>query len=211
MIKKILAAAVLLALSFPLFAELSLSDKEAISDSVQLIVVDINNGDIPSLVRRLSPNADPKFKEAFVSKFIGKRVGFAQDISKFVELPDGSVKAKGSFMAKGIGFDINGLWDYMTFEKVNGDWLLVDSDLTNKLDMRYIFKFILVIIAIVFAIVLPLLAFWVWMLVDVIRKPVNGKVTWIIFMSIFGIPISIVYFFVVYLKNRKSPTSTPAT
>ena len=45
------------------------------------------------------------------------------------------------------------------------------------------------------------ITFWVWMLVDCIRKDVNNKAVWIIVMVLFGILGSIVYYFAVKRKG----------
>lgn len=47
--------------------------------------------------------------------------------------------------------------------------------------------------------------FWVWMLIHAIAKPVDNKAVWIIAMIILGLPVSIIYYFVVKRKFVETP------
>ncbi len=47
------------------------------------------------------------------------------------------------------------------------------------------------------------LGFWIWMLVDCVRRKFEDRILWVILMLFFGIPVSIVYFFAVYLKEPR--------
>ena len=46
-------------------------------------------------------------------------------------------------------------------------------------------------------------AFWLWMLVDLLRSRNRDKLVWTVLMVFLTIIGSILYFFLVYLKRRK--------
>ena len=69
-----------------------------------------------------------------------------------------------------------------------------------------VFMVVMVIISILFFI------FWLVMFIHAISKPIENRVLWIVLMIILGIPVSIVYYFVVKRKFNKEqiqPSAQP--
>ena len=66
----------------------------------------------------------------------------------------------------------------------------------------------LVFLGIMMLLLLVLTIFWIWMLVHAIAKPIENKAVWIVLMLIFGIPVSIAYFFLVKRKFQEAPAPT---
>ena len=76
------------------------------------------------------------------------------------------------------------------------------SDAAVGLGILILIVVILVLIAII---VLMITAFWVWMIVDVLRRDMDDghKILWVVLMLIFGIIVSIVYYFAIKLPGDK--------
>jgi len=74
-----------------------------------------------------------------------------------------------------------------------------------------IFGLILIIVS------LALIVFWIWMLVDAIRRPIKNKALWLIIIIFLGCLGAILYYFIGRKDLKKSspdypyPPSAPAT
>ncbi|MBI3033865.1 PLDc N-terminal domain-containing protein [Candidatus Woesearchaeota archaeon] len=90
--------------------------------------------------------------------------------------------------------------NYYIFEKSGDSWLLIDTDFHQKLGAGYVFKFI----GNIFLIILPFLiifgAFWLWMLIDCIKRQFEDKMMWILLIIFFSIIGAILYFFMMRKK-----------
>jgi NADH:ubiquinone oxidoreductase subunit 6 (subunit J) len=201
--KKIIIFLGAVLISFSANAEITLNDKVEITKVVFDLSETINAADWNYLTVLISPNASKEFQDGMIS-LVGKNIKFEQNITDFEELGDGKIKAKGRFAAEQVGTSISGLSDYFILEKVGGEWKIVDADFYKKLSTEYVFKFVIVIMIAVFVMVIPMLAFWVWMLVDAIQRPIENKIPWIVILALLQFLAAIIYFFVVYRK-RKTP------
>ncbi len=57
---------------------------------------------------------------------------------------------------------------------------------------------------------LAVLIFWVWMLIDCIKRDFENKVVWILILVFTGILGAIIYYFVVKRKASAPPSGPPA-
>lgn len=171
--------------------------------------------DIDSILGRLSPNMDKeecrKIKESLEEKFSkydyseykfsppeyrkiqvlepGKKVKFKVRYSDAYKGTSGSGSSSG--------FTAN-----FVMEKVNAEWLILDTDFYTKERVAKILA-----LSAGFFVLLGILAFifWLWMLIDCIKrdfpKP-NDKIMWIlllIFIPVIGI---LIYYFIVKRKTK---------
>ena len=78
-----------------------------------------------------------------------------------------------------------------------GDWLIVDSefarDLMPSAALAYVGKFVVAL----FGICLLILAFWLWMFIDCLRRDFKDKTLWVILLIFVGPLAALLYFFIV--------------
>lgn len=199
--KTILLLAGVIFINYSANAEITLNDKVEITKTIFDLSETINAADWNYLTVLISPNAGKEFQDGMMS-LVGKNIKFEQSITDFKEIEGGRIKVKGRFAAEQLGSSISGLSDYFIMEKVGGEWKIVDADFYKKLSTEYIFKFVVIIIMIAFITVIPMFAFWVWMLVDAIQRPIENKVPWIVVLALLQFLAAIIYFFVVYRKRK---------
>jgi hypothetical protein len=185
------------------FAAASSQDKMDIQGQVTAIEEAVNSGDGQAIINLTSPNASAELKSAIEDAISGKQIRFQEDITSYDEISADKVKVNGRFSAEATNWSISGLSNYFVFERVDGQWLLVDTDFHQKLGPGTVLK----IIGTAFAIILPIFiilgAFWLWMLIDCIVRPVDNKTTWllvIIFLQFLG---AVLYFFIARRKAKK--------
>jgi len=193
----ILPVLFLLFIPFRAFADISSIDKEEIKQNINIIEQSLGEGDVSSILSLISPNAPSKLKNEIENILEDKKIHFTEDdISSWTDISSSSVKITGSFSASGHNWKTSGLENYFIFEKVNGRWLLLDTDFHQKLSPGYWWNFIMKIMAFACPIFLATFAFWVWMLVDCLNKSSRDKLIWvlvIIFLNILG---AVLYFFI---------------
>lgn len=103
------------------------------------------------------------------------------------------VKASGTFTAKGSNWDMNGFSIYFILEKKDHKWLIADTNFASKLSSRFFFSF--------FVLVLIILMFWLWMLIDCFKRKLSKKALWIIALFVFNIIAAVIYFIVIKRKD----------
>jgi len=188
--------------------QISSSDKTQIQNQINVIVNSINNNDIKEIINIISPSARPGLKDEIQSNLEGKRLIFEESISSYEDLGDNKVKVNGIYAAKGIGWVIQGMPNYFIFEKYGNSWLLVDTDFHKKLGSEYVFGIIKKISIFAIPIFIATSAFWVWMLIDVLKRDFENKVLWIILLLILGFLGAILYFFIIRRKLNKKEQNT---
>lgn len=181
-------------------AEVSSIDKTEISNQVTLIANSVNNNDISSIVNIISTNARPDLKNEIESNLAGKMVQFQQSVSSYEDLENNQVKVKGRYSAAGPGWNVNGMSNYYIFEKSGDSWLLVDTDFHQKMSAGYVFKFIGKIFLIILPFIIVFGAFWLWMLIDCIKRKFEDKTMWILLIIFFSFIGAILYFFMMRKK-----------
>jgi len=181
-------------------AEVSPSDKTQIQKQITLIAKSINNNEINSIIKLISPNARSTLKGEIKNELVGKTIQFQQSISSYEELGNNQIKVKGRYSASGPGWSINGISNFYFFEKSGDSWLLVDTDFHQKMGVRYVFKFVGIILLIILLFLLIFGAFWLWMLIDCIGRQFEDKIMWILLIIFFNIIGAILYFFMIRKK-----------
>lgn len=191
----------ILLFSSNVIAEVSSTDKTHIQNQVTIIANSINNNDVNPISNMLSPNARPGLRNEIENNVVAAgMMQFQQRISSYEDLGNNQVKVNGIYAATGPGWNADGMSNYYIFEKSGDSWLLIDTDFHQKLGAGYVFKFI----GNIFLIILPFLiifgAFWLWMLIDCIKRQFEDKMMWILLIIFFSIIGAILYFFMMRKK-----------
>jgi len=185
-------------------SNISLIDRQQIADDLDNLVQAVNTGDTPKIISLVSQD-NPILRSEIQDRIRG---GIAYQLAydpfekNLQVLSDNKVKVTGKFAASGVGWYVNGLSTYFVFEKSSDQqWLITDTDFHRKLGLDYTFNFVKKILAIVGPISLVLLAFWLWMLIDCIKREFDDKALWIILLILLNFIAAIPYFFIVKRKN----------
>ena len=182
------------------FEEVSSTDKTEIQNQITTIANSVNNNDINSIINIVSSNARPDLKNEIENNLAGKMVQFQQSVSSYEDLGNNQVKVKGRYSAAGPGWNVNGMSNYYIFEKSGDSWLLVDTDFHQKMGAGYIFKFIGKIFLIILPFIIIFGAFWLWMLIDCIKRQFEDKTMWILLIIFFSFIGAILYYFMMRKK-----------
>lgn len=193
----------LLFVGFNLFAEIPAQERIEMSEKISWMVDIVNNGDLKGWNLIISPTARPGLKEEIITTLAGRKIDFGESIDSFKEVEGGRVKVKGSYSFKSGNTSIDGLSNFFTFEMTRDGWLLYDTNFYKKFNSSEAFWLVGIIFGAVFIIMIPLFAFWVWMLVDAITKLTESKVAWILVIIFAGFVGAIIYFFLVYRRRKK--------
>ena len=187
------------------------TDQAALQQNVDEIVVSINKGDSTNIIAILSPNAAPELISALKKAVDMKKLEFQQQITGYKELTTNKIQLDGVYAVTALNWNSSGLGDSFVFEKLNGKWLLLDTDVASKLDPSSVVGLIGKIFGIAALITLIPAIFWLWMLIDAIRKPIENKPLWIILIILLNLLGAILYFFIPRraLKNKLQAAVVP--
>lgn len=183
-------------------------DEVEIQKAIKSIKQSVNDGNAKNILGLLSPNASAELKNEIENNIAGKSITFQQSIVSYEDISPDKVKVKGKFAAKGISWSVSGLSNYFIFEKVNGKWLLLETNFHQKLSPGFVFKTVGKILIVIFLIFSPLGIFWLWMLIDCIKRPIENKVVWILVIVLVGLLGAILYFFIERKKCKKVTASS---
>jgi preprotein translocase subunit YajC len=184
-------------------AEVSAADKTSIQSRVTMIANSINNNDIQYILNMVSPNARSTLKSEIEENIAGKMIKFQQSISSYEDLGNNQVKVKGTYVAAGSGWNVNGMSNYYIFERSGNSWKLVDTNFHQKMGAGYVFKSVGKIFAIIIPLLIILGIFWLWMLIDAIKRQFESKTLWIILIIVLGFLGAILYFFIIRRKLKQ--------
>ncbi|MBU2081167.1 PLDc N-terminal domain-containing protein [Patescibacteria group bacterium] len=182
---------------------LSLTDKQQITNNLASLVQAINAGDIQKISALISP--DNQTLQSDIQERIKGGIGYQLDYSPFdknVEIMgQDQVKIKAKFVASGVGWNVSRLSTYFVFEKQNNQWFITDTDFYKKLGADYVFGILGKVFIFVGPILILLFAFWLWMLIDCVKREFDDKALWIILLIFLNSIAAILYFFIVKRKN----------
>lgn len=157
----------------------------------------VNEGDIGALFPLLSPQAEPELREKLQSLQQEQiNVHFDSNTLTLRRYDENRIRAEVWLTTRRGGWEIDGK-TYFLFEISADRLLLIDTDFPEKTRPEYVFKFVGFIILIVFIISLPLTAFWVWMLVDAVKRDFENKVAWIVILALTSFIGAIIYYFTI--------------
>lgn len=182
---------------------LSLTDKQEISKQLDTLAQAVNDGDAQKISNMVSPSNQEL--QSAIQEHVKGGIVYRLDydaLDKNVEMSkDNKVKVKARFAASGVGWNIQGLSTYFVFEKQDNHWMLADSDFYKKLSADYVFSILKKVLLIVGPIAALFFAFWLWMLIDCIKRDFNDKTLWIILLIFFSFIAAVLYYFIVKRRN----------
>jgi len=186
----------------------SYKDKTSIQNQVNNIVNYVNQGNINALINMISPNANPELKNKTRKILSKNKVYLKQEIwsYQYVNNSNNEIEIKGWFSAQGIGWNIERDSDYFIFEKINNKWYLLDTNFYEDFGVENILKKtgeILQILLIFLLVSIVISAFWIWMLVDCLKREFENKAKWVLIILLLNIIGALLYFFI---KRKKLKT-----
>lgn len=196
----------LLSAGATVFAQTSLSptDKEQISNNLDILVQSINSGDTQKINSLISSN-NPTL-QTDVQERIRGGIRYQLDYSPLDQnveiLNSDQVKIKARFAAAGPGWNVSGLSTHFVFEKQNDQWLITDTDFHKKMGADYVFGILKWVLIFGGPIFLILFVFWLWMLIDCAKREFDDKALWIILLIFLNFLAAILYFFIIKRKNK---------
>lgn len=192
-------------LFFPLVqADISQTDYEQIAYEIDELQVAINNGSLNYFNEKFSPNIKSHKKNNISSIINNYDINYTFSIEKIEKVQDNVFEVKGSSKASGLdnfgSWEYNGFSNYFIFEKVDNEFLLLDTNFHTKFGSGFVWNYIKNILIVLIIIFLIFGSFWLWMLIDCLTREFDEKVLWalmIIFLQIIG---AILYFFMIRKK-----------
>ena len=160
----------------------------------------INESDVESLMETISPNANTDFKNQVFHNFSSQELVYYQELPNFTQITSDLVELSGPFTVKSQFFSSSGYTTYFKLEKIDDKWFLIESDFAEKINSKAAVKSLGTFA--LFA--LFSFIFWIWMIIDVVRRPIKNKVTWtlvVIFFFIFGA-------FIYFVTERRAHKKT---
>ncbi len=196
--------ALLFLVPFSAAAALSPEDQTAIGSRISTIIDGINTGNTAAIDAMIAPDARPDLRHQIDDTVAGKMVNFQEQISAYQQMADGRVQVTGIYAFKTPNAEVSGLSNSFVFEKSEGQWLLADTDFYANMSPGKIFLFLGGILAIVLPIGFLAVAFWLWMVVDVLSHPIPNKALWAVLVIILGDIGALVYFFTARRQYRRA-------
>ena len=151
-------------------AAISAEDKENISSQLDSLENSINSGDIDEILNLISPDAKVDLANEIDTQLRGKKVNYEMEIISFEELENNKVKVRSRFAASGIGWSTSGSSNFFIFEKVDENWLIIDTDFHQKLSSEYVLKVVGKIFSIIGGIFLAILVIGVLAYIQMRKK-----------------------------------------
>lgn len=181
-------------------ANINNSDETEIVNQMNILMKAVNQSDTEKIQNLLSPNASETLK-AQIQNIRGQNIKYQQNIGDIEKLSTNKIRISGKFAAQGINWNISGDSNYFIFEKVDGNWYLLESNFAQKLSTEYVMKFIGKIFIFVGPIFLLIFAFWIWMIVDISKRPLQNKTKWLLIVVLLNWLGAILYFFIARRKH----------
>lgn len=178
-------------------ADIPPEDKAQIENKVLIIANSISTNNVSSITKHISSAARTNLKTEIENSLSGEMLQFQQAIETYEALGNNQIKVSGRFSANGVGWSITSLSNYYTFERSDEEWLLVDTNFHQKIGSDYIFGYIKNILLMALPFILISGAFWLWMLIDCIKRKFDDKTMWLLLIIFFNLIGAVLYYFTV--------------
>ncbi len=189
--------------------DISSEDKQQIENKLDSLVQALNEGDEQKISVLISPDEQELLSD--IKEGVTSLTAYELDYSSFDDnaevISQGQVEVKARFAASGLGWNINGLSTFFVFEESDSQWLIVDTDFHEKLGADYVFDLLIRVLIFVGPIFILLSAFWLWMLIDCVKRDFDDKVLWIILLIFLSYLAAVLYYFIIKRKNVHSQSS----
>jgi hypothetical protein len=212
--KKILLFIILSVLSIVHFASaqtsLTSAEKQQIIDTLQVVEEAVNSGDVNLLDTVISDSVPLLSSEA--QDAIRGGIKYDIDYSRFDDnttiLDQNTIETKVRYSATGPGWNVSGLSASFVLKKEDGQWMIVETDFHQKLGPEFVMGFVGKIFLFIIPVFILFGLFWLWMLIDCIRREFDNKIVWIIVIIALGGLGAILYYFMIKRKNVSNQNNT---
>ncbi len=184
-------------------AALSSADLGILKENMSVISRSINKGDSAPILKLLSPNADQELAEELRGAIDLKNLKFEEKINGYDEITTGKVKLKGIYSVKGPDWNASGFSNFFIFEKTDKGWLLLDTDLHMNLNPETVRKYVRIALAVIFIPFAIIEIFWLWMLVDALRRKFDNKALWVTLIVLLNFIGALVYLITVRRQTKR--------
>jgi len=193
---------------FVLISSLAISvlAHEPLSSDVQgwlngAFAVALSSGDVSSVQSLLSSEARPGLVDELRAK-ASEPIDFRYRVESVSQLSEHVIRVEGDFEADTINWHISGFSAFFVLEEKGNGWLIQDTNVFQKFGFEQVGR-VFAYIAIPLGIVLVVFsAFWLWMLIDCIRRDFDDKAIWLIVLVLTSFLGAIIYFFAVKLRSK---------
>jgi hypothetical protein len=168
----------------------------------------VNNKNIEAIKAVISPNARPGLADEIESSLGEARsIRFAQFNTTYEQIAENQFKATSKYEVRvqniGSSWSVSGLKNYFVFEAIDGRLYVLDTDLPYVLSKQSLGDFFqyfgLIGIPILFAVG----GFWLWMLIDVVKRPLEKKTKWVLIVALLQWLGALIYFCTARRKSIK--------
>ncbi|MGM0568841.1 MAG: PLD nuclease N-terminal domain-containing protein [Elusimicrobiota bacterium] len=188
------------------FAEIEDSQKSLIQDRVEEIFHHVNEKDFDSLRNLVSTGSADVLINNIQKSLSDENIEFSLlEVKSVKKTETGQIEASTSLKKEGPTWSLKGTRKNFTFEKSNGTLLL--SDTNFHVNPSFPSKFSGALLIILFLTVLFFFIFWIWMLIDCIKRDFsspNEKIAFLLLIILSQGIGSILYFFLIKRKYDKN-------
>lgn len=168
----------------------------------------VNNKNIEAIKAIISPNARPGLSDEIVRSLNESRsIRFAQFNTTYEQIASNQFKATSKYEIRvqntGSSWNVSGMKNYFIFEAVDGRLYILDTDLPYVLSKKSLGDFFKYFALIGIPILLAVFAFWLWMLIDVVKRPIEKKTKWVLIIVLLQWIGALIYFFTARRKSIK--------
>ena len=174
---------------------ISMNDKYQIGEKIKKFVQAVNDKNykaIDTLVSNRVPDLAKKIQDRMGSLDL---YVFGFSLPAIEQTPEGNAKISGKYKEAGVGWKSEGFSTYFVLKKINGDWVIIDTDFYKGFSYW-------TILALVFFLV-GIFSFWLWMLVDCANSDNQGRVKWILLIVFLNIIGALLYFLFARRKRKE--------
>jgi hypothetical protein len=166
----------------------------------------LSSGDVAQVQRLLAPDARAGLSEELHAK-ASEPIDFRYRVESVTPVSEHVIRVEGDFEADTINWRVSGFSAFFVLEEKDDGWLVQDTNVFQKFGFEQVGR-VFAYIAIPLGVVLVLFsAFWLWMLIDCIRRDFDDKVVWLMVLVLTTFLGAVIYFFAVKLRAGKRAKS----
>ena len=179
------------------------SEEGQIQTELQLFERAVNTGNLQQL-RPIISNVDADLYEN-ITRQAQQNISY-EILATSIKEEESSVRVDVTYSATKENWKISGFPGYYEFENVQGQWKMVDTsfpqDVTKQAYTSILAATPIFTILIVTIIIIAISsAFWLWMIVDCLKKEQDNKELWLLLLVVGGSLAAMAYFLLVKVSS----------
>lgn len=214
----ILASIAIFSLPITTYAQLDNQLQQQLFLGIKYVEEAVNNKNTEAIKSAISPNARPGLAEEIQHSLDEARsIRFTQFNTIYEQIADNQFKATSKYEVRvqniGSSWNVSGLKNYFVFEAIDGRLYILDTDLPYILSKQSLGDFFKYFALIGIPLLLAVFGFWLWMLIDVIKRPLEKKTKWVLVVVLLQWLGALIYFCTARRKSiqkEKMITGSPA-